>query len=133
MKELNIHIDIRIFPYEELNAADRELIDAAREATFRSYSPYSHFSVGAAARLADGTIAGSATNLFDCMKIAHQKMGLPLEIVVRCASYNPARSIGQLARFGSIEPGKEANLLLIDDELNLKGIMLRGRFLKKAF
>lgn len=56
MKELNIHIDIRIFPYEELNAADRELIDAAREATFRSYSPYSHFSVGAAARLADGTI-----------------------------------------------------------------------------
>ena len=29
MKELNIHIDIRIFPYEELNAADRELIDAA--------------------------------------------------------------------------------------------------------
>lgn len=85
------------------------------------------------ALLADGTIAGSATNLFDCMKIAHQKMGLPLEIVVRCASYNPARSIGQLARFGSIEPGKEANLLLIDDELNLKGIMLRGRFLKKAF
>ena len=56
MKELNIHIDIRIFPYEELDAADRELIDAAREATFRSYSPYSHFSVGAAARLADGTI-----------------------------------------------------------------------------
>ena len=55
------------------------------------------------------------------------------KIVVRCASYNPARSIGQLARFGSIEPGKEANLLLIDDELNLKGIMLRGRFLKKAF
>lgn len=56
MKELNIHINIHIYPYEELNAADRELIDAAREATHRSYSPYSHFSVGAAARLADGTV-----------------------------------------------------------------------------
>lgn len=56
MKELNIRIDIRIYEYEELNAADRELIDAAREATKRSYAPYSHFSVGAAARLASGII-----------------------------------------------------------------------------
>ena len=49
MKELNIHINVRVYTYDELNASDRELIDAAREATFRSYSPYSHFSVGAAA------------------------------------------------------------------------------------
>lgn len=56
MKELNIRIDIRIYEYEELNAADRELMDAAREATKRSYAPYSHFSVGAAARLASGII-----------------------------------------------------------------------------
>lgn len=56
MKELNIRIDVRIYEYEELNAADRELIDAAREATKRSYAPYSHFSVGAAARLASGII-----------------------------------------------------------------------------
>lgn len=56
MKELNLHIGIRIYPYEELDAADRELIDAAREATHRSYAPYSHFSVGAAARLADNTV-----------------------------------------------------------------------------
>lgn len=56
MKELNLHISIRIYTYEELDAADRELIDAAREATHRSYAPYSHFSVGAAARLADNTV-----------------------------------------------------------------------------
>ena len=56
MKELNLHIGIRIYTYEELDAADRELIDAAREATHRSYAPYSHFSVGAAARLADNTV-----------------------------------------------------------------------------
>ena len=56
MKNLNIQIDIKIYTCEELNATDRELIDAACEATKRSYAPYSHFSVGAAAQLANGTI-----------------------------------------------------------------------------
>lgn len=56
MKDLNIQIAIKIYDYEELNAADRELMDAARQATYRSYAPYSHFSVGAAARLANHTI-----------------------------------------------------------------------------
>lgn len=56
MKELNIQVHIDIYSYDELNESDRALIDAAREATLRSYAPYSHFSVGAAARLSDGTI-----------------------------------------------------------------------------
>ena len=56
MKELNIEIAVKIYDYEELDAADRELMDAAREATNRSYAPYSHFSVGAAARLANGIV-----------------------------------------------------------------------------
>ena len=56
MKALNIQIAIKIYEYEELCAADRELIDAACQATHRSYAPYSHFSVGAAARLSDNTI-----------------------------------------------------------------------------
>ena len=56
MKDLNIQIAIKIYEYEELNVADRELMDAACEATQRSYAPYSHVSVGAAARLDNGTI-----------------------------------------------------------------------------
>lgn len=60
MKELNLQINLKIYDYEELDAADRELLDTAREATRRSYSPYSHFSVGAAARLTNGiVVAGS--------------------------------------------------------------------------
>ena len=42
--------------YDELSAEDRQLIDAAKAATERSYAPYSHFHVGAAALLADGTV-----------------------------------------------------------------------------
>ena len=63
------------------------------------------------------------------MKIAHQKMNLPLEDVIRAASYNPARSIGALDKIGSIEPGKNADLLLVDNDLNLKAVMLRGKWL----
>lgn len=60
MKELNIQIPIKIYEYEELTVTDRKLIDAACEATRRSYAPYSHFSVGAAAQLENGiTVTGT--------------------------------------------------------------------------
>lgn len=50
----------RSYGWDELDAADRELIGKAREATLRSYAPYSRFRVGAAVRLACGqTVAGS--------------------------------------------------------------------------
>lgn len=56
MKEVKIEICIRALQYEELNETDRKLIDMAKEATGRSYAPYSHFSVGAAALLENGKI-----------------------------------------------------------------------------
>ena len=46
--------------YDELTEQDRQLIDAAKSATERSYAPYSHFHVGAALLLADGTIVTGA-------------------------------------------------------------------------
>ncbi len=54
----------------------------------------------------EGTIAGSATCLFDCMKRAVQEMGVPLESAVRAATLNPARSIGVDADYGSLEAGR---------------------------
>lgn len=60
MKELNLNICVHIYTYEELSASDRQLIDIAREATYRSYAPYSQFSVGAAVRLVDGQIVSGS-------------------------------------------------------------------------
>ena len=77
--------------------------------------------------LADGTIAGSATNLMDCLRTAVKKMGLPLGGAVRCATVNPARSIGIFDERGSVAPGKVADLALLDGELNLVKVFLRGR------
>ena len=69
---------------------------------------------GNLATLHDGTIAGSATNLMDCVRSA-VKMGVPLGQAIRSASTNPARAIGIEHDYGSLEPGKLANVLLLDD------------------
>ena len=56
MKELKQEVIIRKYKFEELTDSDKRLIEAAIEATKRSYAPYSHFHVGAVAMLDDGTI-----------------------------------------------------------------------------
>ena len=81
---------------------------------------------GNLATLCDGTIAGSVTNLYDCMRKA-VKMGLPMEQAVRAATYNPAASIGALDTVGSLKPGKLANLVIADKDLRRKGVIIKGK------
>ena len=73
------------------------------------------------------TVAGSVTNLFDCMKTAVFDMGVELESAILAATLNPARAIGIDGDVGSIEEGKIANILLVDDNLNLKYVINQGR------
>ena len=56
MKKIKIEIPINSCTYNELTTEEQKLIDAACEATKRSYAPYSHFAVGAAALLENGMI-----------------------------------------------------------------------------
>ena len=69
--------------------------------------------------LKDGTLAGSATNLYGCMCKAIE-FGIPLEQAIMAATANPARSIGIFDRVGSIRIGKQADLLLVSENLELK-------------
>lgn len=84
------------------------------------------FLHGGIARLADGTIAGSATNLFECMQRA-VSFGIPREDAIRAATYNPARQIGALSEVGSIANGKCADFVVCDAELNRKEVWLAGQ------
>lgn len=61
MKQLDIHTTIKIYSPDELSAEEQQLVAIAKEATTRSYAPYSHFHVGAAALLDNGEII-SGTN-----------------------------------------------------------------------
>ena len=81
---------------------------------------------GNLATLQDGTIAGSATNLMQCVRVIVKEMGVPLETAVQCAAVNPARSIGIFDRYGSIAPGKVANMVLLDQELRVMTVILNG-------
>ena len=74
----------------------------------------------------NGALAGSATNLMDCMKTAVQKMGIPLETAVACVTMNPARCLGVYEEYGSIAPGKKGNVVLLDEELKVKAVVKDG-------
>ncbi len=82
---------------------------------------------GSLATLSDGTIAGSVTNLMACMKNAVKNMGISLEDAVRCASENPAKAIGIYDRCGSIEAGKQADMVLMDRDMNVVEVMVGGK------
>ena len=56
MKEQILELSYRIYALDELPEESRKLVDAAQEATQRSYAPYSHFYVGAALKLDNGVI-----------------------------------------------------------------------------
>lgn len=80
---------------------------------------------GALATLGDGTIAGSVTNLYDCMKNAIS-MEISKETAIKAATINPARSIGIDDVVGSIEAGKQADIVFADKDLNREIVMIGG-------
>ncbi|MBO5052671.1 MAG: N-acetylglucosamine-6-phosphate deacetylase [Muribaculaceae bacterium] len=78
--------------------------------------------------LADrSAIAGSIATMDRLIKTAVQKAGIPLEDVARMASETPARIMGVYDRKGSIAPGKDADIMMFDADLNLTGVVQMGR------
>lgn len=78
------------------------------------------------ARLGNGTIAGSTTNLYDEIKNL-VRFGVPLRQVFRSATLNPAAEAGKEDEIGSIRPGKYADFVVLDKELNLKMVIAKGK------
>ncbi len=83
--------------------------------------------VGRLATLKDGTIAGSASNLLDCLRVAVKEMNIPLADAVMACTATPAKSLGFYGECGSITAGKSADAVLLDKELNLVKVICRGK------
>lgn len=83
--------------------------------------------VGKEARLADGTIAGSVTNLMDCLRYAVKSAKIPLGAAVKCAAVNPAKSIGIYDTVGSLDKGKTADILLLNQNLDIVHLIHKGK------
>lgn len=78
------------------------------------------------ARLENGTIAGSVTNLYDCMKKA-VSYGIPIEAAINSATMIPARVLGREKEIGSIEPGKDADFVVCTPELEKREVYINGK------
>lgn len=79
-------------------------------------------------KLADrSAIAGSIATMDRLVKTAVQKAGIPLEDVARMASETPSRIMGVYDRKGSLEAGKDADIMMYDKDLNLTGVIQMGR------
>lgn len=83
------------------------------------------FLEGNVAKLADGTIAGSVTNLYDCMRKA-VSFGIPKEQAILSATIIPARQLGRESEIGSIEQGKFADFVVCGEDLAKKAVYLGG-------
>ena len=79
--------------------------------------------------VSDGALAGSATNLMDCMRVTVKKMGLPLETAIACATIHPAKALDVYDTYGSIACGKKGNIILLDHDLQTKLVVKDGKIL----
>jgi len=76
---------------------------------------------------ADGTLAGSALDMASAVRNTVQRLGLPLEEACRMASQYPAEFIGLGGELGRIAPGYRADLVVLDDALNVQGSWIGGK------
>ncbi|MBD9220966.1 MAG: N-acetylglucosamine-6-phosphate deacetylase [Clostridiales bacterium] len=81
---------------------------------------------GGVAKLADGTIACSATNLWTCLQNV-LKWNVPEEEAVRAATFNPAKAIGAADKVGTIETGKLADFVVTNGEYTQKRVFIGGK------
>ena len=81
---------------------------------------------GGVAKLADGTIACSAANLWQCLTNVIS-WGIPEEEAIRAASYNPACALSAEGKVGSIEKGKLADFIITNADYTEKRIFIGGK------
>lgn len=83
--------------------------------------------------LADrSAIAGSIATMDRVIKVAVQEAGIPIEDVARMASETPAKIMGVYDRKGSLERGKDADIIIMDHDINLTGVVQMGREVELA-
>lgn len=90
------------------------------------------FLKGIECRLADGTIAGSVLKLNSAVKNVLDYTNLPVNEVFKMASLNPANAIGCGDRLGSLEEGKDADIIITDANINIIRTIKKGKTIYEA-
>ena len=96
--------------------------------------PYGEYTLGCikiiyrdiVCRLEDGTVAGSVLHLNHGVRNVYTNSNIPLHECFNCASLNPATVLGLADRKGSLEIGKDADIIITDREFEVKNTIIRG-------
>ena len=80
-----------------------------------------------AVRLVDGTLAGSCLTMDQAVSNVRRFTGRPLKECIQMATLTPARSIGVAHRKGSLEPGKDADVVILTPDLEVATTMVGGK------
>ncbi len=96
--------------------------------------PYGEYTLGGAkiiyrdivCRLEDGTVAGSVLHLNHGVRNVYKNSSIPLWECINCASLNPATAIGLADRKGSLEVGKDADIVIMDEDFEVLKTIIRG-------
>ena len=83
-------------------------------------------------RLEDGTIAGSVLKLNKGVWNVYNNSKIPLNECVNCASLNPATTLGIQDKMGSIKVGKDADIVILDNEFNVRKTIIGGKIKYEA-
>ena len=81
------------------------------------------------ARLHDGTIAGSVSTLYDCFIHTVKKANIKIEDALIACTKNPALKLGIFDKVGSIDISKRADFIVLNDDLSINSVCLRGKFI----
>ena len=79
------------------------------------------------ATLENGTLAGSAAMMNHCVRNAHRLAGATVQEAIRMATFNPVRAMHMEGQMGLIATGRKADLILLDDDFNVRMTMVNGK------
>jgi N-acetylglucosamine-6-phosphate deacetylase len=120
-----VHVDFASVRISKKIMGDRLffITDAVTEV---QYGEYSHLFKGDRYTLPDGTLSGSSLTMLRAVRNGVEKAGFPLPEALRMASLYPAAVLGESDIRGCIRPGACADLILLDDQLNLLQVIVEG-------
>lgn len=85
-------------------------------------------------KLADrSALAGSVATMDRCIRTMVQKAEIPLEDAIRMASETPSKIMGIYDRKGSLQKGKDADIIVMDDSLNIRAVWAMGQLVDGTF
>lgn len=120
-----VHVDFASVRISKKMLQDRLffITDAVAEV---QYGEYVHVFRGDRYTLPDGTLSGSALTMLQAVTNGVEKAGIPLPEALRMASLYPAALLGMQDRLGCIQPGAFAEMVLLDEQLNLLEVFAEG-------